>query len=159
MKPTGPFKTLALLFAAVLAFYLVAYYGLEHRRVRKGPWIVTFTNSPLAPIILRIDQPALALTNVQIAFPYASAPGNFAAKTVSFDRPKPVPFPLPTGECVFMDTTFLPGTVALRLAGHEVQLIPRVLTIDGEERPWRSGEIISITAIGTNNPGGIPAKR
>jgi hypothetical protein len=45
---------------------------------------------------------------------------------------------------VFLDTTFLPGTVALSLFGHEVQLLPRVLTIDKVEKAWRSGETISL---------------
>jgi hypothetical protein len=41
-----------------------------------------------------------------------------------------------------MDATSLPGTVAFELFGHEIQLLPRVLTIDNQERPWRSNEII-----------------
>jgi len=37
-----------------------------------------------------------------------------------------------------MDTTFLPGTVAFQLFGHEIELLPRVLIIDHEEHPWHS---------------------
>jgi hypothetical protein len=46
---------------------------------------------------------------------------------------------VPFGKCVFLDTTFLPGTVVLDLFGHEVQLLPRVLTIDHVEHAWHSG--------------------
>jgi hypothetical protein len=48
-----------------------------------------------------------------------------------------------------MDTTFLPGTIAFVLFGHEIQLIPRVITLDKQERSWQSGETIVLT--GTNS--------
>ncbi len=51
----------------------------------------------------------------------------------------------------FMDTTSLPGTVVLKLFGHEIQLMPRVLTVDKKERPWRSEETLALP--GTNRPG------
>ncbi|MBC8097216.1 MAG: hypothetical protein H7Y43_15535 [Akkermansiaceae bacterium] len=150
MKANGPFKILALLFVTVLAFYLIAYHTIEGRRNRNGPWIVAFTNDLSGAPALRIDHPALAITNVQLVFPDAMLPTNFTAKTILFQRPRPVPFPLPMGECIFMDTTFLPGSVVMRMSGHEVQLIPRVLTINGREQPWKSGETIALTAILTN---------
>jgi hypothetical protein len=62
-----------------------------------------------------------------------------------------VPFDVPFGKCVFMDTTFLPGTLAFELFGHEIQLIPRVLTIDKQEQPWRSNVIIPVTKTNTVN--------
>jgi hypothetical protein len=43
-----------------------------------------------------------------------------------------------------MDTTFLPGTLVFELFGHEIQLLPRVLTIDKKEQPWRSNETIAL---------------
>jgi len=42
------------------------------------------------------------------------------------------------GRCVFMDNTFLPGTLTFQLFGHEIELLPRVMMIDHEERSWRS---------------------
>ncbi len=149
MTANKPVKTLALLFLTALVFYFVAYAAIEHRRTRKGPWTVTFTNTPAGLLVTRVDQPALAISNVQLVFSDATFPVT-SPQIVRFEKPKPVPFALPVGECVFLDTTFLPGTVVLHLAGHEVQLIPRVLTIDGREQPWRSGESISIPAISTN---------
>jgi hypothetical protein len=46
---------------------------------------------------------------------------------------------------VFQDTTFLPGTVVIQTFGHEIQLLPRVLTLDRAEHPWRPGEVIFLT--------------
>ena len=57
-----------------------------------------------------------------------------------FDTPKPVPYPVPFGRCVFMDTTFLPGTLTFQIFGHELELLPRVMILDHEERRWISGE-------------------
>jgi hypothetical protein len=45
-----------------------------------------------------------------------------------------------------MDTTFLPGTIVIDLFGHEIQLIPRVLTIDKTDFPWESGKTIPVSA-------------
>ena len=149
MKSSDLFKPLAISFAAALVIYFVFYTGIERRRTRLGPWQITFTaNSNAAPSLL-ISQPALAITNVQITFSDAAIETNL---TTALDaaQPRPVPFDVPYGKCVFMDTTFLPGTIVFEMFGHEIQLIPRVLTIDRKEQPWRSNEIISLTA--TNSP-------
>jgi hypothetical protein len=145
-------KNLALLFVGVLAFYVIAYSFIEHRRTRQGPWRVTFTNSISGAPAMVINEPVLAITNIQIVFSHTEVPQDFQSKTVSFDQPRPVPFPLPFGECVFMDTTFQPGTVVLRFADHEVQLLPRVLTIDHREYAWTSGQVIELTSAATNTP-------
>jgi hypothetical protein len=47
---------------------------------------------------------------------------------------------------------FLPGTVTLKLFGHEIQLIPRTLTINQVERPWQNGETVVLQAAPTNSP-------
>src|SRR6185295_7704138 len=89
----------------------------------------------------------LAITNVQFIFPGAAASGSNV--TMIFDQPRAVPYPVPFGQCLFMDTTFLPGTLVFDLFGHEIQLIPRVLTIDKQEQPWRANSIVTVT--GTNH--------
>jgi len=61
-----------------------------------------------------------------------------------------VPYEVPFGTCVFMDTTFLPGTVTLRLYGHEIELLPRVLVIDQQEHPWISDSTITLHPATTN---------
>ena len=143
-KPGRLAIQIALVFVAALALYLAAYSGIEHRRVRKGPWEVTFTNDASGAPMISIFQPRLGLTNVQIVFPGATQSGSNAATTLAFAQPRPVPFDVPFGKCIFMDTTFLPGTIVFDMFGHEVQLIPRVLTIDKQERPWQSGAVITL---------------
>jgi hypothetical protein len=114
---------------------------------------VTFTqNSAGAPTLI-IAQPRLSITNVRIIFPSETLPvtntaGAFAfddagtnhqspRATLLFAQPRPVPYEVPFGKCVFMDTTFLPGTITFDLFGHEIELLPRALIIDREEHRWR----------------------
>jgi hypothetical protein len=146
MRTDGLVKHLLVVFVLALGVYALLYGTIEHRRTRKGPWNVTFTRSDDAPALL-INQPRLALTNVQIRFLGSPAPTN-AASTLVFSQPKPVPFEIPFGECVFMDATFLPGTLTFRLFGHEIELLPRVLIIDHEEHPWVSGSTITLPPAG-----------
>lgn len=149
MKADGLLRHLLTAFVIALVVYFVAYTGIEHRRTYKGPWRVTFTNAESGVPVIVINQLTLGITNVQITFPGASPPTN-SPETIAFDQPHPVPYPVPFGKCLFMDTTFLPGTVVFELYGHEIQLIPRVLTIDKEEQPWHSGASIPLTAVATN---------
>jgi hypothetical protein len=138
MKPEGTVRHFILAFVLALIGYIVCYQAIEYRRTRNGPWRVTFTtNSPGAPAI-SIDQPKLAITNVMIRFAAVTAPPTNAPATLVFAQPKPVPYDVPFGKCVFMDTTFLPGTITLDLFGHEIELLPRVLVIDRQEHPWQS---------------------
>lgn len=141
---------LGIAFAIALVVYFVAYRGIEGRRTRQGPWEVTFTNSPEGHPKLLVEQPRLGLTNIEIHFvdeiiSTNSTGTNFPAR-LRFDVPRPVPFPLPFGRCIFMDTTFLPGTFTLSAFGHEIELLPRVMIIDHEEHPWKSGETITLRA-------------
>jgi hypothetical protein len=135
-------------FAIAVALYAVFYSAIEHRRVRQGPWHVTFTtNTAGAPAIV-INQPALAITNVQIAFSGQPIPANPGA-TLTFDQPRQFPYDVPYGKVIFMDTTFLPGSVVLNLFGHEIELLPRTLIIDQEEHPWQSHSVIEPGRIET----------
>ena len=144
MKRDRLLKHVLVAFGIALLVYLASYTAIEHRRNRTGPWQVTFTNvSATVPAIL-INQPALGITNVQLAFVGELNSTPIATVTLQFGEARGVPFDVPFGKCMFLDTTFLPGTVALSLFGHEVQLLPRVLTIDKVERAWRSGEAISL---------------
>ncbi|HEV2207501.1 MAG TPA: hypothetical protein VG167_01925 [Verrucomicrobiae bacterium] len=138
-------KHFVLAFLLALVFYAVFYEAIESARTRKGPWVVTFTTSTSSNVpTLVISQYRLAITNVQICFPEQQAPSSNALGTMIFAQPQPVPFPVPFGRCVFMDTTFLPGTVSFQLYGHEVELLPRVLFIDRQERPWLSDSEITL---------------
>jgi hypothetical protein len=149
---TGDFLKRALLtFVVVLAAYAVLYYLIEHRRVSAGPWQVTFTNAKTGVPAMIINQSALGITNVQIWFQADSGaqlhlqPVSAGPITVTFNVARKTPFDVPYGKCVFLDTVFLPGTVVFESFGHQIQLMPRVLTIDGAERIWVSSESVFLT--------------
>jgi hypothetical protein len=157
MKSDGMFRKLPMVFAIALALYAAAYFSIEHRRKRNGPWQVTFMNdvSTRSPALL-IDQPALGITNLQIVFPGALVSRDDFTNTLAFDHVRAVPYDLPFGQCIFMDTTFLPGTVVFKIFDHEIQLIPRILTVDKKEHPWKSHMTLSLPATTTNS---LPAAR
>lgn len=155
MKSERTFKQLILIFGVVLLAYAAGYSGIEHLRNRKGPWQVGFAQLDGVPALV-IYQPALAITNVQVVFPGDTT--DQATEVVHFDRARPVPYDLPFGQCVFQDTTFLPGTIAMNVFGHEVQLMPRVLTIDGIEHSWSQGQVISVSSNGMPPGTGKPVE-
>ena len=142
MRTDGARKHFLLAFLFALILYGVFYGGIEHLRTRKGPWEVRFgTTSDQVPSIT-IHQHSLAISDVQITFP-----GQAAVATnmvIVFAQPRPVPYEVPFGQCIFMDTTFLPGTVTFRLLGHEIELLPRVLIIDHKEHAWKTGNTIRL---------------
>lgn len=154
MKSDNPWKHVLAAFLLAVLVYAVAYSFIEHRRVRKGPWQIAFATDPKShsPCLV-INQPVLGLTNIQIVFPNEAVPaGNFPI-TNSYDQPRQVPFPVPFGECVFMDTTFLPGTLTIRAYGHEIEFLPRTMVIDHTERSWPSNEAITLLPLTrTNSP-------
>jgi hypothetical protein len=146
MKSDNLFRHVAIPFGIAVLVYVIFYFGIEYRRTRKGPWEVTFTNDASGAPTLVINQPNVGVTNLQITF---SGETNRIEKTsLAFSQPHEVPYDIPFGKCVFMDTTFLPGTIVFDLFGHEIQLIPRVLTIDKKEMPWQSEKTIAVS--GTN---------
>ncbi len=153
MKSDNLLRHLVVPFVIAVVVYVISYSWIEHRRTRKGPWEVTFTNDASGAPALVINQPALAITNLQITFPGET---NRTNATLSFETPQPVPWDLPYGKCVFMDTTFLPGTITIDLFGHEIELIPRVLTIDQKEMPWVSNKMIAVAP--TNAVAAMPPK-
>jgi|SRR5882724_5349229 len=147
MKSDNLLRHIAIPFGIAVIVYIIFYSFIEHRRTRNGPWRVIFTNDASGAPALLINQPALAITNLQITFAGQTS-NNSSNAVMILDTPKPVPYDIPFGKCVFMDTTFLPGTIVFDLFGHEIQLIPRVLTIDKKDLPWQSNKNISVN--GTN---------
>lgn len=169
LKSDNPAKHFIIPLLIALVIYAVAYGWIEHRRTRKGPWVVAFANSTDGPPAILINQPKVGVTNVQIVFTgetvpptnsigasaLAGQPSNslhaprtthHGTATLVFDQARAVPFDVPFGQCIFMDPTFLPGTLTFSFFGHEIELLPRVLMIDHREHPWQSGEIIRLPA-------------
>jgi hypothetical protein len=142
MKKENPVKHLAVAFAIALVLYVVSFVWIENRRTRNGPWKVVFTNETGIPTLI-IDEPMLNVSAVRINFP--GQPTSTTNAAIAFATAREVPFDLPFGKCVFMDPTFQPGTLVFALFGHEIQLIPRVLTIDKREYAWNSGMTMSVT--------------
>jgi hypothetical protein len=157
MKSDGPMKHFILAFLLAIICYAFFYHNIENRRTRKGPWEITFTNDASGNPAMVINHPRLAITNAQITFTNQRVGTAFVPATIIFDQPRPVPYPVPLGACVFMDTTFLPGTVTLQLFNHEIELLPRVLVIDHQEHPWLSGSTITLHPASTS-PGSIKAE-
>ena len=156
MKRDNPAKHFILAFLIALVVYAVFYQGIEHRRTRKGPWQVAFTHGESGDPAIVIQQPALAISNVQIRFAgEPEAPTN-AAVTLAFSQPREVPYDVPFGKCIFMDTTFLPGTLTFQLFGHEIELLPRVMIIDHDEYAWKSGKAI---VLNRSQPATNPDRR
>jgi len=147
MKSDGFFKQLVAAFIVTLAIYIIAYRAIEDHRTHNGPWQIAFTNDASSAPALLINQPKLAITNVLIVFPNEVKPmfTNQAAALV-LNAPRAVPFDVPFGKCVFMDATSMPGTIVFEMFGHEIQLLPRVLTIDGVEQSWLSQKEIILKA-------------
>ena len=144
MKRDGALKHFILAFLLAVICYAFFYSKIENRRSRKGPWEIAFTNDAAGNPSLVINQPRLAITNVQVTFTNQHVPASFAPTNLVFKQPHPVPYDVPFGRCMFMDTTFLPGTVALEVFNHEVELLPRVLVIDRQEHPWLSESTITL---------------
>ena len=119
MKPDRPVKHFIFALLLALVCYVVCYQAIEHRRTRNGPWQVTFTRTTAGEPLLVINQPKLGITNVQICFGGETLSPSTNTVTLRFSQPQPVPHEVPFGKCVFMDTTFLPGTSGARAPGFE----------------------------------------
>jgi hypothetical protein len=150
MKSDNLLRHIAVPLGIAVLIYVVFYTWIEHRRTRNGPWDVTFTHDASGAPAILVNQPKLAITNWQIAFPGETNAASAQPISFSFSQPKPVPYDVPFGKCVFMDTTFLPGTIVFDVFGHEIQLIPRVLTIDKKEIPWQPNSAAAVSGTNVN---------
>jgi len=136
---------------AALAVYFVGFYGVEHLRHRKGPWSVDFVSTNQTPVIV-VNQPVLGISGVTIILAEESVASSFTNSTVTFVDPREVPFAVPHGRVVYLDMTFLPGTVTFDLHGHAIELIPRALLINGREYPWENNSTILLQPDDKKNP-------
>src|SRR5580765_3080008 len=137
-KSAGNWKPFALALAIAGVGYFACFNYIEYRRVSKGPWQVVFQNEG-TNLTLGVSQASLNIQNVTLHFTNVVVLTNLS-QTIRFEAGRGVPFEVPFGKCVFQDPLFLPGTVALEIAGHEIQLMPRTLTLDGIEHGWSSDQ-------------------
>ena len=139
MNKDFPLRRIVALFFMVVLYFAI-FNWIERQRHVKGPWEVTFTQDAGAPCLV-INQRTLGILDRKMRFPGGSVTNLNLPQTVIFDFPGKKP---PFGEIPFADLTFLPGTVTIDLFGHTVELIPRVLGIDGAEHPWSDTAAIEL---------------
>jgi hypothetical protein len=140
MRSDGLLKHLAICLAIAVVFYVVAFGWIERRRTAKGPWEADFRADAAGAPAIMISQTNLNIRETLVFPGQTVRPSNFS-RTIVFGQSPP---DLPFGELIYQDPTFLPGTVTLRLFGHQVELLPRVLTVDKKEYPWRPGAVIEV---------------
>jgi hypothetical protein len=131
-------------FAVTLALYLAGFWAVQHLRQRRGPWELTFATTTNGAPSVTIQQAHLGIRDVRLEITGTNLPGPVDPAVIRFLDPD-TKARLPFGEQVFLDTTFLPGTVTLELFGNEIELLPRVLIVNKEERPWQSGATVELS--------------
>jgi hypothetical protein len=136
-------KQALLVFLACVVFYVVGFALVQWWRDRRGPWEVTFRVDDQGTPGVEIAQPRLGIGGVSIRFRGTNHAALAEAVTVRFDEPTKGDS-IPFGRVKFLDTTFLPGTATFDLFGHEVELLPRTLIVDKQERGWRAGDQLEL---------------
>ena len=140
MRPDGLLKHLAICAVIAVVYYVAAFGWIEHRRTARVPWEVAFRADAAGTPSLLISQTDLHISQTIVFAGQTIRPANLS-RTIVFGQTPP---DLPFGELLFQDPIYLPGTVTLRLFGHQVEVIPRVLTVDQKEYPWKSGAVIEV---------------
>jgi hypothetical protein len=140
-KPSdGIVRHLVFAFVLAIGFYIICFSWIQHRRVFKGPWSVTFLSDATGHPSVMISEPKLNISET-LAFPTQKMATNNMSQVEVFDE---AVTNLPFGSMIFQDPTFLPGTVTMNLFSHQVELLPRVLKVDKKEIPWHIGQSIEI---------------
>jgi hypothetical protein len=147
---SGILKHVVLAAVIAIALYVVAFWAIEHRRSRLGPWELSFGATATGEPELIINQPRLAVRHVRLVFAEHKFPTGQPPQVVTFAQPREGAFDLPFGRCIYMDLTFLPGVVTCEFFGHEVELMPRTLVVDRQEIAWRTNVAVRILRDGTN---------
>lgn len=138
-------------FVAALVIYFTGFFGVEYMRYRKGPWDVEFSSTDgFASIV--VNQESLGIENVTIVLDDEFVQAGFTNSIEYYEEPREVPFPVPHGRVVYLDMTFLPGTVTYDLHGHAIELLPRALLINGREYEWETGSKIVLAPDEKKHP-------
>lgn len=150
MKSRGALRSVILLFSAVLILYVAGFRGIEYLRHRKGPWQLQFA-SEVEGASVTVAQSTMGIAPTRIRFPGETGGGSNFVQQRILDDPRAT---LPFGRIVYADLTALPGVVTLDLFGHEIELSPRVLVINGRQVSWGAGT--SVELFPTNKPATPP---
>lgn len=148
MKQDSLGRHLLIGFGLAVGLYVAAFWLIEHRRTAQTPWTVWFETDTNGQLRLEISQKSLGLGPVEIRFGESNTKNSLVRTCVEFQSPKPVPRPLPAGDCLFEDLTFLPGTVALKVGSTSIQMLPRALTIGTNEFSWRKVRLVEVQSDG-----------
>jgi hypothetical protein len=140
MRSDGVIRHIAIAFVIAVVLYFVSFGWIQHRRVFRGPWEINFATDGNGRPSLMISQPVIRVSE-KITFPDRKITPASLARVVHFEE---AVTNLPFGEMIFQDPTFLPGTVTMRLFGHEIELLPRVLIVDKKEIPWQAGRTVEV---------------
>jgi hypothetical protein len=140
MRSDGLLKHLAICAVMAVVFYFPVFGWIQHRRTFKGPWEAVFRADAAGTPAIVISQTNLHVSET-LVFPGQTVHPPDLSNAIVFG---PTPPDLPFGELLFQDPTFLPGTVTLRLFGHQVEIFPRALTVDAKEYPWKPGAVIEV---------------
>lgn len=142
---TKAVKTFGGIFLGTLFLYITLYGGCMAVRGRGGPWVVFEDKLADGTPVLRIEQHRLlAGGGVTLTFPGEQAPARFTNAPLMRVYNTPNTNALPFGPVEFVDSTFLPGTIALDAFGHLLEAVPRTLFLDGREIPWTAGTNIVV---------------
>lgn len=153
-------KGFVALFFATLFLYITVYGGCMAYQRRGGPWAVTQDKLADGTPLLKIEHHVLLAGGpVTLTFPGETAPARFtnAPYLRIFSQPNTNIFPY--GPVVFLDTTVLPGSVAMDVFGHLVEMVPRTLLVDGHEVGWTPGTNIVVPMTGKIPPEQRPKRK
>jgi len=142
-------RPLAVCFVLALVFYVAGFWWIEHRRVVKGPWVIEFVSDGGGRPSLQITQRKLDIAE-ELTFPGDKVGRPNLSERVVFSEARTN---LPFGEMLMQDALYLPGTVTMRVCGHQVEVLPRTLIVDQKEHAWRAGQVV---VVGTNAGSGSP---
>jgi len=141
-------RHLLVAFLLSLTGYVLVYWFIESRRVADTAWVVAFQTEAEGRPVLEIRQETMGLGPVRIRIDTTNITPAVPRQEIEFSKPRPFPFEVPLGQCIFQDATFLPGTVVLEIGGIQIQMLPRALTIGTNEFTWASNALVVVSPDG-----------
>jgi hypothetical protein len=133
-------QILAVSFVLALVMYVGCFWWIQHERSVKGPWVIVFAADAQGSPSLQISQVKLRISEKLIFPDDRITRTNFSERIVFSEAMTNLPF----GEMLLQDELYLPGSVTLRVAGHQIEILPRVLILDKKESPWQMGHEIAL---------------